>query len=244
MAEVLAKPSLTTDDRKLVLSMFEQGSPAVLFDHGMTADQVRKFLGREEVWAYMEVLRSETTEHAALQERTKFVAFRRLRYLAPTAMEIIEQALQGTIYSRNEKTGHINRSRRGHAIVKSFAPDEDQVAVAMDILDRLGVNKGAEYDPTRDGNLNAIMHRAAEPVQIPYQEGLHEDEKVLRRENMRLVIDRITLRFDEIKQKHKVKLKKHNRTSPADRKEPITPALRKIVKSKVRPGKPAAGKVK
>ena len=213
---------MTPDDLKLAISLFDHG-PASLIEQGMTPEQVTDFAKRTDVAQYQALLKSEATEHEALLDRTRFLTFRRLRRMADKATDVLEDALGGVKYMKHPKTGRLLLDAKDKPIINTPSPEDQQVDVAMDILDRLGVTAKAEYDPASVEGLGGLTIKATQEIHLPHVDGETEHQRVLMRDQLRGVMEQLAGMIPEIRHQHKL-----------DVEQPVKKIKAKVITTKKR----------
>lgn len=181
---------LTTQEQELLRRAFVEG-PEALVAAGIVGDAFVKFLNRPDVQQYLAMLDLEFQQQDAFRARQQFKLFRDLSVLAPVAVDTLENSLLGVTYARTPD-GHIKFDDKNRPIVLTLPPDNTQVNVAQDILNRMGVSDKASRD--RGGiSIEMLFHRAEEAhVQIMYDPTLqNEEQRALARERVRTVIEQL-----------------------------------------------------
>lgn len=184
VAEAHVVPVLTSDETELVRLCFMRG-PSALFETGYTTDEAMAFLRRPEVRARLDLLNQEYLHREESEIRTRFMVRRRLSERAIDAANMLSDALDGPVY---ERCGE-NLYR-----LSAAAPTETQVAVAQDILDRLGCRTFDRTQPIVDGGqLSVLLSQAAEQatVQLVEEEGKTPVERALSRERVRVAMEKL-----------------------------------------------------
>lgn len=197
--------SLKKEEIERITELFVSG-PALLYEQGMNFAQVKAFLLREDVRAYMEVLRAEAMEQPALMERTKFSINRKMRRTAPLLMDILERALKGDEYLTDPATGQQVKDGDDKPVLIREAPTQAQVVVAQDLLNRLGIIANRDFDPLLDAGTGKVFDRAIVPIEIVYEPGTSEADKTLSRERVRSIISLLSDQLPRI-------VKEANRTA-------------------------------
>jgi hypothetical protein len=192
--EVVEAPRdvLTDQDRDLIDRCFMIG-PAALADYGFTAEAAREFLSRAPVAARLLLLESELRVKDAGDVRLRFMVSRALARRAPDAVRVIEAALDGNIFERDED-GTVLRNARGYPILRNAAPSDEQFEAAREVLNRLGCVPDREAfgaDPTA---VAALLSKAAEDAVVELVEAPDAKtpiERAQSRDRMRSLMDRL-----------------------------------------------------
>lgn len=224
-------------ERDLVVAAFS-GGPGVLLENGMTVTQVKEFIARLDVQAYMAVLTEELAAHDALMSRQKFIAKRALSRLVPESVQIIANALRGVVYETDVEgkvkmetviTGEgKNKKVSERPVIKSLPPADYQVDAARDVLDRLGVNEKAQVEAGSSVSVQVLFGNIQkEGVELDYGPGVDSDQKkIMARERVRVVIEKLSGRVAGASQK--LKLLEASEGKPAS-----VSAVKKIAKKAV-----------
>jgi len=196
--------ALTEEELAIVTSLFTQGR-AYLHENGVSAESLRNILSREDVLSYLQALSNEAVEQPGMMERVQFLANRRLRRMVPKALDVYEAALDGTTYLKDEK-GQYVVDKTGKRFVVKYGPGPQQVMVAQDVLNRTNVLPGQEYAPVTSAGVKRLVDEARTPPEIVYRSGLSNPERLLSRERVRSVLDRISLQFPALREQAEKKL--------------------------------------
>jgi hypothetical protein len=213
--------ALTPPELALLDEVFMHG-PSVLKDAGWSSEQVSAFLSRPEIRLYFTDLLSDYNAQEIHALRTKFVTRRRLSRLSGASVATLRDALRGRLYKRNTD-GSIAVDPETHKpIIMEYEPDPLQVAVARDVLDRVGVHDKQTLEKGPDVSLSIILgadERSA--VKLEYAPGLEtEQERALSRERVRTAIEKLMPQVEGARQKAidvqfgKAKKKKPKRKKP------------------------------
>jgi len=201
------KKTMDRLDVLLANRVFAEG-PSALLDAGLTNKQQADFLARTDIQAFLRQQTEELKENDALLARTRFAALRALQRMAPTAVQIMADAMNGTVYEKNKdgtvKLQTIVRGDGVHKIVpvvKTYAPSHNQIVAAQDVLDRLGVHDKAEVDKGAGIKVNVLFNHVVTNNTLTYAPELKtEEEKRLSRERMRTVLQKLLPKIDGIKE--------------------------------------------
>jgi hypothetical protein len=194
---------LTEQESLLVKRLFAQG-PSALFEEGYEDSQVEAFMAREEVRRELRLLEQELKHKDVLEQRSRFITRRNLQRLTGGAVAILGRALQGPVYLRDEE-GAIRRDAKGHPLLAEDAIHPSQMVAARTIIDTLGVGE-AKPVTLQDINVTALIQQQlnAETKAMAVLDHdaslVKEEQRVLSRERMRNVIERMMPKIAHAKQ--------------------------------------------
>jgi hypothetical protein len=194
---------LTEQESLLVKRLFSQG-PAALFEDGYDDAQAEAFMTREEVRRELRLLEQELKHKDVLEQRSRFMTRRNMQRLTGGAVAILGRALQGPVYMRDDE-GAILRDAKGKPRIAEASIEPTQLAAAQTIIDTLGVGD-AKPVTLQDVNVTALIHQqltaqSKAMAVIDHDPSLEkEEQRVLSRERMRNVINKLMPMVAEAKQ--------------------------------------------
>jgi len=189
---------LTADEAHLAEQAFYQG-PAVLLDSGLSEDEVREFIAREDVQLRFLLLKREYDIHEGLKARAKFKFVRNLHRLIDGASAVIANGLAGPQYAR-DKDGNILRDGKGRPVLQHTEPTRTQLRSAKLVMDGVGVaDWRLRGDSATDPSTKLLFHATEGEVVTIEHDPAHESEedKALSRERVRNAIEALIPRLTE-----------------------------------------------
>lgn len=198
---------LDKEQMRLADSVFMRG-PIVLIEAGWDVEAINAFLENPEVNKYLQSLVLEFNHQDEAHARNRFGLRRGLRRLSSKAVDVYEKALDGPRYLRNND-GNVISGMSG-PIVLDPEPTRNQVTVASEILDRLGVapeGKMAISDKAvTDISVKGILSGSSGPKEVSVDEvtdpqAESTEAKALARERVRNVIEVLKERLPELRAK-------------------------------------------
>lgn len=189
-------------ERQLVKDAFFQG-PAALLEAGMSPEDIRAFLERDDVQTEALALKRELDHHDQLKARAKFYVRRSLHRLVEPALSVLALSLAGPEYLRDPKKGTIMRDSRGNPMLKNAEPTAVQMKAVDTVLHGVGLHDfRINPEPGADNQVHLLFKAAEEPRTVDIEDGsLTEKERVLARERVRTAIDRLAPRLPAARDK-------------------------------------------
>lgn len=200
---------LSAEERRLTHEVFARG-PGALRDRGWTDEAIESFMSRPPVQKEIQLLVYEYESREAIEARVRFNVRRRLARSAEDATEVLEKALQGPEYVRDEDGSVVYEY--GKPKVKNPGPNTYQMQAATEILEKLGVTVPEGVTVKLEDILDTGPIREVPPEITDYPS---EDERRSSHEKLRtlmeLVEDDIDQKREEIEQKEAEQMRKRNK---------------------------------
>lgn len=188
--------SLTADDRRWVDLLFQFG-PARLIDEGFSVEERDAFLQRDDVRDEVRRLAYEYQTQEHTEARVKYATRRRLFNLAPRAVGVLEDAMNGVRYARDDY-GNIIFDSYSNPILLPQGADQRQLRAAEMVLEMLGISPDTESIKV-EVNVAALLQQERTKLAIAQDTGLKSDEeKGIARERVRVAMEKLTKSSPEL----------------------------------------------
>lgn len=202
---------LTEQESLLVRRLFAQG-PSALFEEGFTTAQLDEFMSRAEVKRELHLLEQELKHKDILEQRSRFLTRRTMSRLTGGAVAVLGRAMQGPVYVRDNE-GNILRDNEGRLRIAEAGIDRTQLDAAKTVLDTLGIGD-PKVVTLQDVNVTAILRQhvdaEAKAAAVLDQDPalVKEEQRVLSRERLRNVIQKLLPDLAEARTKIESAIKK------------------------------------
>lgn len=185
---------MTPDDEKLAKAAFHRG-PLAMTEAGMDPQAQAAFLSRDDVRQFMQTFEKTVEIEPALMVRTRAIARQQLSRWTDNAVQVLGDVLAGPEYVRG-KDGAIVYEKFEDKGKTKFRPKrlkemplDVQIAVAQDVLDRLGVNDSKKQEQVSGVNINMFGTPQQSEALLALTSGMNDEQAVVVREQLRTAME-------------------------------------------------------